>query len=282
MGKFFKYAKYAAILAVVAVVGISTLYIPNCLVVNEYEIGVKNWNKDLGGLKIVFFADNHTDGFFGTLNKLKRIVRTINGQKPDIVLYGGDIMRNFTSPFISRAEVASEFAKIKSKYGVYGVYGNHDWQMGMLKLRESFKDSNVKFLENESVLIETDKGAFALVGLADYSTRYINYTASFRDIKNYPKDTPIIVLSHSPDAFPECPKDFSLMLAGHTHGGQIVVPFYGALLVPSKYGNKYALGLFEERGKKMLVTNGAGSALIFARIPYKPEIAVLKLAPEKH
>ncbi len=271
---FFKCLTYPALAAIPTLGYLSFAHIPNCLEVNTYDIEVENWNKDLEKLKIVFFSDNHTDGVFGTMFKLRRIIDSINAQNPDIVFFGGDIARGRASPNYDMKEIAKEFKRIKSNYGTFCVYGNHDWGYGAYKIKKLFETSNLKFFENESVEIFTKYGNFKLVTLADSTMRYVNFYKAFKGVG---LKEPTIVLSHSPDPFPACPRQFSIMLAGHTHGGQIDLPFIGPLLVPSIYGKKYAKGLITENNKTLYVTHGCGSATLFARFPTKPEIAVLKL-----
>jgi len=88
--------------------------------------------------------------------------------------------------------------------------------------------------------------------------------------------SPTILLTHTPDIFPKVPSDVNLTLAGHTHGGQVRLPLLGALIVPSDYGNKYSSGLIEEKGKKMIVTNGIGVSILPIRFNCPPEIVVLE------
>ena len=88
---------------------------------------------------------------------------------------------------------------------------------------------------------------------------------------------PAIVLSHDPDYFEELKLPYEFMLAGHTHGGQIQLPWIGALIVPSKYGTKYASGFFEDGGRKLFVTRGTGTSIIKARFLCPPEIAVITI-----
>jgi len=263
--------------------GLAFLYyicfvIPNRLDVNEYEFEVPFWNEELSKLKIVFFSDTHTDGFFGKLERLEKVIETINAQNPDIIFYGGDMLRGKVSSSLKVDDVAAVFKKLKSKYGIYCVYGNHDWYFGKTKIQNAFKSSGLIFLENRNLKINTEYGSFWVAFFADYTTRFIDNNATFRGI---PENAPCIALSHSPDAVVDAPKKFAIMLSGHTHGGQVKLPFLGFLIVPSEYGQKFALGLHEYDNKYVFTTNGVGTAMIPARFPYNPEICVIKLVPKK-
>jgi len=274
---------FRILLTVLFLIGSTFLYyicfvIPSRLDVNEYEFEVPFWTEELSNLKIVFFSDTHTDGFFGRVSRLEKVIDTINAQNPDIVFYGGDMLRAKISSSLKVEDVTDVFKRLNPKYGTYCVYGNHDWYFGPTKIKNAFKGTNIIFLENRNLRIQTEYGPFWIAFLADYTTRFIDYNATFRGI---PENAPCIALSHSPDAIVNAPKKFSIMLSGHTHGGQIKLPFFGFLIVPSDYGQKFALGFIEFNGKYVYTTNGVGTAMIPARFPYNPEICVIKLVPKK-
>ena len=87
---------------------------------------------------------------------------------------------------------------------------------------------------------------------------------------------PVILLTHAPDMFPKVPKSVNLTLAGHTHGGQIRLPFIGAIFTASKYFNRYVMGLIDENGRKMIVTRGLGVSIIPVRFNCLPELTVIE------
>src|SRR5437867_6614445 len=91
---------------------------------------------------------------------------------------------------------------------------------------------------------------------------------------------PVLVLMHNPDLFPEVPERVSLTLAGHTHGGQVDLPIAGRLIVPSRFGQRYAYGLVEENGKKLIVTGGIGTSILPVRFRVPPEVVILTLIPQ--
>ena len=82
---------------------------------------------------------------------------------------------------------------------------------------------------------------------------------------------------HNPDLFPEVPERVSLTLAGHTHGGQVDMPIAGRLIVPSSFGQRYAYGLVEENGKKLIVPGGIGTSILPVRFRVPPEVVILTL-----
>ena len=100
-------------------------------------------------------------------------------------------------------------------------------------------------------------------------------------IPNRDEENPVILLSHTPDVFPEVDERIELTLAGHTHGGQVIIPFYGPIYVPSKYGKKYSKGYFEEGNKKMFVTGGIGTSVFPIRFNNFPEIIILNINTDR-
>lgn len=130
-------------------------------------------------------------------------------------------------------------------------------------------------LENEAVNIaHKNEKPIWVAGLADSTERVVNIKKALKQIKS---GEPVIMLTHEPDTFPEIPNSVSLTLAGHTHGGQIRLPFIGAIFTASIYGNKYAKGYIVEKGKQMFVTTGVGTSILPARFLCPPEIVILEL-----
>ena len=91
---------------------------------------------------------------------------------------------------------------------------------------------------------------------------------------------PTIALTHNPDAFPEISPPVDLMIAAHTHGGQVYLPLLGRLIVPSKYGQRYAIGYIVENGRHLFVSSGLGTSIIPVRFLVPPEISMLELVSE--
>lgn len=110
-----------------------------------------------------------------------------------------------------------------------------------------------------------------IAGVEDKATRTPKIYNALENTKN-----PVILLTHSPDVFQKVPSGVNLTLSGHVHGGQARLPILGTLIVPSDYGDKYSLGLIEEKGKKMIVTKGIGNSILNVRFNCVPEIVVIE------
>jgi predicted MPP superfamily phosphohydrolase len=90
---------------------------------------------------------------------------------------------------------------------------------------------------------------------------------------------PVLAFTHNPDLFPEVPSRVSLTLAGHTHGGQVYLPLLGRLVVPSQFGERYAIGHVVENGRHLFVTAGVGTSILPVRFLVPPEISIIRLDP---
>lgn len=235
------------------------------LTVREYRVK----DKDLAGIKIVYAADFHV-GKKHTA-RLARVVDLINAQKADIVLLGGDFVKGHKEKSTLPIElIAYELSHIKSDYPVYTVLGNHDMWVGGDKIQKVLEKNGIKVLRNSNDFVNVKDKKIYIAGIEDLTTGFPNQNKAFENTEK-----PVILLSHQPDIFPKAWEDANIILAGHTHGGQVVFPIIGALLVPSAYGQKFRSGYIEENNKKMIVTKGLGTSILPIRFNCKPEINVI-------
>ena len=232
-------------------------------------IQVKNLilkNKELSGIKIVFASDFHIKPY--EKNRLKKIIKVINNENPDIVLLGGDYVnshkKNMTYPITG---IAEELKNLKSKWGTVAVLGNHDGWQGKYEVIKALEQNGIIVLENSNIQFEK----FSVAGVEDMQTGNPDLEKALKNI-----DKNIILLSHTPDIFPNVPYGVMLTLSGHTHGGQIVFPGKAPLLVPSKFGKKYAYGLKNENGRQLFISKGLGTSILPLRFNCRPEIVVIK------
>ena len=251
---------------------------PNILVIRNIDISLKKWHSEHNSLKIVFLGDLHTKPI--DLDRLKRVVSKVNDQKPDIVLSIGDYVNgNSYKETLYPRVIAKELGKIKSKYGFYTVLGNHDYDYNPLRIRKELEKNGIKVLENDTLPLDIEGKRLWLIGIQDFSVCHTHLDYNTEQVSD--EENPVILLSHTPDVFPEVDERIELTLAGHTHGGQVVIPFYGPIYVPSKYGKKYSKGYFEEKNKKMFVTGGIGTSVFPVRFNNFPEIIILNIKSDK-
>lgn len=238
---------------------------PNLLIVKKYNVE----DKELRGIKVVLIGDFHLKTH--QEKRLKRIVKLVNKQNPDLILSVGDFVNGHEIKRTLPIEViAKNMGDLKSNYGVYTVLGNHDWWIDGNKITKELENNGINVLANSDSKININGRIIHIGGVEDLYTRIPDI------IKATPKNhKPTILLTHSPDLFPNVSNNINLTLAGHTHGGQVRLPFIGGLIVPSKYGNRYSQGLITEDGKKMIVTKGIGTSILPIRFNCIPEIVVI-------
>ena len=235
---------------------------PYTLTINYGQIKDKN----LAGLRVVFVSDLHYKPY--EKFRLVRDVKKIQEQNPDIVLFGGDFVNGHKRISSLKPDIiAKELGKIESKYGSFAVLGNHDVWHDAHGITKSLEDNNITVLKNSNKKIDN----FYIAGIEDLQTQNPDLEKALPN-----KNAPIILLSHSPDIFEKVPESVNLTLAGHVHGGQVKLPKKGAILVPSKFGTKYAEGFFNDMGRKMLVSKGVGTSILPIRFLCPPEIVVIE------
>jgi uncharacterized protein len=248
---------------------------PNRLVVNHYIIDIQDWPRAVSGLRIALIADIHTDNRFIDEAKLRRIVELTNAEQPDLIVLLGDYIQGGRRENAHRVEpevTANVLKGLRAPLGVFAILGNHDWWYNGPKVRQAFEAVGIPVLENEVTEVHWHGQSIWLVGLADLWTRpqHVDET-----IAKVPAGATIIALTHNPDIFPNLPRTVPLLLAAHTHGGQVNLPLIGTPVVPSDYGPKYTAGHIIENGHHMFVTTGIGTSIIRVRFRVTPEIAIV-------
>jgi uncharacterized protein len=266
-----------ALLLLSSVLGIWAFLIePNRLVTHPETIEIANWPAELSGLRIAVISDVHTGAPFIDNQKLAKIVAQTNSLNPDLVVLLGDYMspNSWHSHQVLPEVTAPGLKNLNAPLGVYTVLGNHDnWYVGE-KVRLAFEQNGISVLDNEVAEIKWRNRSFWLVGLADLWTgrQHINET-----IMKAPLGSSIIALTHNPDIFPNLPASVPLLIAGHTHGGQVNLPLIGTPVVPSNFGPKYTAGHVLENGHHLFVTTGIGTSILAVRFRVPPEIAILTI-----
>src|ERR1051326_1869153 len=248
---------------------------PNRLVVNHYSVNIENWPRQVSGLRIALIGDVHTDNRFIDEKKLRRIVELTNVEQPDLIVLLGDYIQGGRRENAHRVEpevTANVLQGLRAPLGVFALLGNHDWWYNGPKVRQAFEAVGIPVLENEVRELHWHGQSIWLAGLADLWTRpqHIDET-----IAKVPPGSTIIALTHNPDIFPNLPRSVPLLLAAHTHGGQVNLPLIGTPVVPSNLGSKYTAGHVYENGHHMFVTTGIGTSIIRVRFRVPPEIAIV-------
>ena len=250
---------------------------PDRLVVREAALSLPRWPADAGELRLAVVSDLHTGSPHVDAAKLDQLVEEINRLRPDAVLLLGDFVISGVAggEFVGPEVTAEKLKGLRSAQGTFAVLGNHDWWEGGERVWRALEGAGVRVLENDAVSFTHRDRRVWLVGLADLWTRKPDVQGSLTKVTD--DTSPVFVLTHNPDIFPEIPERAALTLAGHTHGGQVRLPLFGRPVVPSRYGQRYAAGHVVEDSRHLFVTTGVGTSIIPVRFRVAPEIALLRI-----
>ncbi len=264
------------------------------LVINDVTIPVHQLDPAFEGLRIVAISDIHGGSHGVDEARLRQIVDEINNLDADVVVILGDFVSQLDedkpaherSLRMDPAVIAENLRGILAKDGVFAVLGNHDGWYDNKQIAGELTNVGIRVLQNEIAVIERNGKRLRIFGMRDHL--HMGTWATFqndmqRATAGYDTAGDLIVLQHSPDVFAAVNamntfgEPFKLMIAGHTHGGQIRFPILGSPIVPSSFGQKYSAGVIREKDKTLFVTSGIGMSILPFRFMVPPEIAVLTL-----
>lgn len=253
---------------------------PSSLTVRTYRIEIPRWPAAQPGLRVALVSDLHVGSPFNGLDNLERVVARTNAERPDLVLLAGDFVissvkgGHFTEP----ERIAPVLRNLSAPLGVYAILGNHDFWFDAGRVRRALEGAGIPVLDDCARRIRSGRFDFWLVGVSDWMEGRHDVAGALVQVTD---DGPVLLFTHHPDIFPEIPARASLVMAGHTHGGQVYIPLLGRPVVPSEYGERYAIGHIVEDGRHLFVTPGIGTSIIPVRFLVPPEISILDLYPEE-
>ena len=263
----FIYGLCGNIVGVASVGSYSRLLEPRWVEVKNVEIAVDSLPKKFEGMTIAQMSDIHHCKYVSR-EFIRQCVRKVNALRPDVIALTGDYVFGAHSLVLS---VSEELAELQAKEGVFAVLGNHDDKDATF---ESFSQKGIHVFINNHVPLNRGKEHLFLAGVDDLWEGKLNVETALEGTDNAPK----IVLCHNPDAIEIIKKtDAALVIAGHTHGGQVSLPLYGPPIVYSKFGARYASGLFREGRTAMYVNKGIGISNFPIRFFARPEITLITL-----
>ena len=276
-----------SVLLTTTVLSISALAIwafwwePNSLVTHNYAIELEDWPPACDGLKIAVLADLHVGSPYNDITKLKYIVDTTNQQQPDLILLAGDyvIQGVVGGSFVAPELAAQELANLSAKLGVHAVLGNHDWWLDSQRVAAALTLVGINVLEDQNTSIAYANCRFTLAGISDYWEGAHDIDSA---LAGHNPAHPLLAFTHNPDIIPDLPATVDLLIAGHTHGGQVNLPFLGRLVVPSAYGKRFAIGKIETNTTYAFVSPGTGTSILPVRFRVPPEISILKLSSRQN
>jgi len=259
--------------------------------IKRLQLSFSNLPASFKGLKIVQISDIHS-GSFTDKKAVTRGVEMVMKEKPDLVLFTGDLVNNRSDEMNDYMDV---FSQLKAPFGVYSTLGNHDYgdytrwdspeekKVNLERLKQIHAELGWRLLMNEHIPLEKAQDKIALIGVENWSAkagfqRYGDLKKAYDGTDGYPFK---ILMSHDPSHWDaevrKLYKDIDLMLAGHTHGMQFGVEIPGFKWSPVQYFYKQWAGLYEEGAQKLYVNRGYGFIAYPGRVGILPEITVFEL-----
>lgn len=263
---------------VLGVSGWSTDIEPNWIEVRRVELPIRNLHPAFDGMTLAQISDLHLGGWM-TRERLQHAMHKVNLLKPDYVVITGDFV---TREPRHAVEILSQvLSTLQPRYDAFAVMGNHDHWSNANIVRKALRKSSVQELENSFHTIRKDGGVLHLCGLDDAWVGAADVPALLQKL---PAKGAAILLAHEPDFADDYAKAkrFDVQLAGHTHGGQIRIPFVGPIHLPP-YGEKYHNGRYRigstpaARPMTLYVNRGVGMVWPYVRFHCRPEITLFTL-----
>ena len=263
------------------------------LEVTSYHVTPPNWPKGLV-LKAAIIADIHACEPLMSAARIRKIAELTNTLQPDITFILGDFNagHRYVSAPVFPPQWGEALSVLKAPLGTYAILGNHDWWHGALpgmpsdgaaSIRRALGHANIKLLENQSVRLTKDGAAFWVAGLADQMGDRIGRNG-FQGLDDLPgtlrqvsDDAPVILLAHEPFIFHHVPERVALTLCGHTHGGQVDIPFITEAYLGRRWGTDYIYGHVVEGGRHMIISAGLGTSILPVRFLRPPELVLVTI-----
>lgn len=229
-------------------------------------------------LRVAHISDFHASALI-PISFLEEAFRRTLAMHPDLICITGDFVT--TDNDFDTAKYETILQMLSAKVPTFAVAGNHDggswarragWLPTSRFIREMVARGGVRVLHNDAAQVEINGQRVHVVGVGDWWSDELNPGQAFAQI---PKDSaPILVMNHNPDGKEDCRLyPWDLMLCGHTHGGQVIVPFYGPPIVPV-IDTRYAVGLNQYQNRWIHTTRGVGN-IVGVRANCRPEISLL-------
>lgn len=248
-------------------------------VLRETTVDLAGYPADAKPLRVVLLTDTHMGGPDQSPARLGRIVAAINALHPDLILLGGDYKGEpkLIGSAYSREEAAAPLGQLRASLGVVAVLGNHDHWDDAAAWTALLQDAGITVLRNAAVR----RGPVVIGGIDDAYTGHDDVPATLAAAA--PLGGPLILLSHGAVPFKRGATPAAPFLAGHTHCGQIALPFIGPLYLPYKHPIRYACGRYDEPGgKTIIVSGGVGTSNLPLRLNAVPDYWLITFRAPPH
>lgn len=266
----------------VVLVGVAALFLACALWASRFErwwldisrrdVPLAKLPAGMEGLTIAHVSDVHW-GPFVDAGFIERSLERVNALRPDVVLLTGDYIDRRASEI---EPVARVLGRLRAPLGVWAVLGGHDVRGSERLSRVAFRENGIRLLLNDAAPLVPGPMPLWVAGVRDNSEYYLHCLESA--LAPVPPGARTILLAHSPDiACDAAERGVDLVLSGHTHGGQICLPFFGPLITESEYWRRFARGLNRAGSTWVHTSRGLGVVRLRARFFCRPEVTLLRL-----
>jgi predicted MPP superfamily phosphohydrolase len=261
----------APLVAVSATAAYARLIEPYNYLISDTDIFIRDLPPSFENFRITQLTDIHHSRILG-LEEIRRVVNLAQQTRPDMFVLTGDYSTSYRRYIEPCAEALST---LNAPEGVWAVLGNHDHYTDPELTTRALQRNHIAVLNNAHTTLQRGLDVLQLSGIDDWSWNGTDWVKAFAGLKT---KTPTILLSHQPTVLDfEQTKNVSLILSGHTHGGQLNFPLFGAPAKLFTKDMKYARGLFRRGETQLYVSTGTGVIGLPLRFGVRPEIAVLRL-----
>ena len=246
-------------------------------VIRHYALTLPGWPRFSRPLRILLISDLHVGSHTGDVARFAAIAKDAAAQSADLVLFGGDYvnMQYLGGGRVPPTTIAAILAGIAGRHGRFAVMGNHDYVYGVEDVTAAFREQGIDVLDHAGGSFDFERQAIEIFGVPD---AHVVRERARALLASLPTDRPTIVLAHDPAWFADLPDGPFLMLSGHTHGGQIRLPFLGIVHNASRAPLHWSHGHIVERGRHLIVSAGLGTSSIPLRVGVPPEFVVVDVS----
>lgn len=240
-------------------------------IVRRVELALPGWPVGATPVLVALTSDVHVGGGAMDAGRLTRIMDQIAANRPDLALFAGDFISGH-DPQTARDNapvITAAFSRLRPKYGKIGVLGNHDHDSDPGAIAAALSAGGVTVLENRAQV----RGPLVVAGIGDAFSGHNRLPDTLRSMRKLAGVR--LALTHSPDIALALPSDVTILLAGHTHCGQIVLPWVGALRLHAH--PRYRCGIVREGARTIIITAGLGTSLLPLRLNAPPDVWLIRL-----
>lgn len=257
--------------------GLKLYHDTKTITTQNIELPVEELPESLRDFKIVHISDIQGDEYTGQ-KEIARYIDNVNAQNPDLVIFTGDLI-SYGTKFIEMA--SKELGAVKATYGIIAVVGDHDYWAGVENVEKALEEEGIPLLQDENHIVHLDSTTSVLVtGITEVYSKHSDSRIVDSLTSDTDNHTLKVIASHqiANNLISSARKnDYDAMFAGHTHGGQIRVPFMGMSFSASERETEYVSGLYQEGELMINVNNGLGFTLGPIRYNAPPMVTVIKL-----